>query len=79
MKKHLLFSAALSLMATAGVQAQDLSDYKYYDFGETTWVDPDGYENPYVCGYFNKVSANGKYAVGYDEDAHKGEHCAGPD
>lgn len=72
MKKHLLFSAALSLMATAGVQAQDLSDYKYYDFGETTWVDPDGYENPYVCGYFNKVSANGKYAVGYDEEMFPG-------
>ena len=57
----------MSLMAAAGVSAQDTSDYKYLDFGNTVWTDPDGYETPYVFGYFNKVSANGKYAVGYDD------------
>lgn len=67
MKKQLLFSVALSLLTATGASAQDMSNYKYYDFSEQTWTDCDGMEWPGTFGYFNKVSANGKYAVGYDD------------
>lgn len=66
MKKHLLLSAALSLLTVTG-SAQDLSGYQFQKFFNESWTDPDGYQWDMLFGYFNKVSANGKYAVGYDD------------
>lgn len=67
MKKHLLFTALLSVIAAGNIQAQEESDYTLYDFSSTQWTDVDGYPNELLLGTFNKVSANGEYAVGYDD------------
>lgn len=67
MRKNLLLSAALSLLTAVGATAQNTSDYKFYDFGNYEWTDADGFPYPGTFGYFNKVSGNGKYAVGYDD------------
>lgn len=49
------------------VYAQDLTNHTYYNFADTKWTDADGYDNEVLFGAFNKVSANGQYAVGYDD------------
>lgn len=67
MRKNLLFSVAMSLLTATGASAQDLSNYKFYNFGSQEWTDADGFPYSNTFGYFNKVSANGKYAVGYDD------------
>lgn len=72
MKKQLLFSVALSLLTATGASAQDMSNYKFIDFGSFEWTSSDGFQNAGMIGYFNKVSANGKYAVGYDYIAMSG-------
>ena len=62
-----LFLLAL-LCATASVQAQD--GYVVYDFQNNIFDITDQYgdtEHTFLFGYFNHVSANGKYAVGTDE------------
>lgn len=68
MKKNLLI-VALALAAIGGgkVYAQDLTNHTYYNFADTKWTDADGYDNEVLFGAFNKVSANGQYAVGYDD------------
>lgn len=68
MKKHLLI-ATMVLTAIGGgkICAQDLTNHTYYDFANTKWTDVDGYENDVLFGSFSKVSANGQYAVGYDD------------
>ena len=67
MKKHLIFTAMLSVIAAGNIQAQQGTGYKLYDFSSTQWIDADGYPNDLLLGTFNKVSANGEYAVGYDD------------
>lgn len=49
------------------VYAQDLTNHTYYNFADTKWTDADGYDNEVLFGAFNKVSANGQYAVGYND------------
>lgn len=61
MKKLLLLAAVAGL--TCGAYAQD--DATLYNFGDATF-EIEGYPTP-VCGVFNHVSNNGKYAVGYDD------------
>lgn len=61
MKKLLLLAAMAGL--SCGVYAQD--DATLYNFSDATF-EIDGYPTP-VCGVFNHVSNNGKYAVGFDE------------
>ncbi len=70
MKKQLLFTAALSLLAATGVQAQGENHLE--SFFNTTYTDIDGQSSPGVFGVFNKVSGNGKYAVGYDDQMNSG-------
>ena len=70
MKKQLLFTAALSLLAATGVQAQ--GGYQFERFFDTPYTDIDGQTSPGVFGVFNKVSGNGKYAVGYDDQMASG-------
>lgn len=63
MNKALLVSAFLLCSASVELCAQN---YVYHEFADQKWTDDTGFENsPY--GVFNKVSANGKYAVGYDD------------
>ena len=61
MKKNTLFAALLGL---ASLQANAQS-YELYDFSNDLWEDFDG-EMYTPVGVMYKVSANGKYAVGYD-------------
>lgn len=62
MRKTLLLSAALLCAASLNVEAQN---YTKIDFGSVTFDDYYG-DNVATYGIFNKVSNNGKYAVGYD-------------
>lgn len=65
--------AALALATTSLVYeapAQNNS-YKVFDFKNCKWDIEDNYGdamNSFLFGYFNHVSANGKYAVGTDEE-----------
>ncbi len=47
--------------------AQDLGNYKFYDFSETTWTDCYG-DTYTVLGDFYHVSSNGRFAVGCDDN-----------
>ena len=62
-----VFLSILLVLATASL-AQ--GNYKVYDFKNNTWdiTNNDYTEHSFVFGYFNHVSANGKYAVGTDEE-----------
>lgn len=60
--------AATSLISTATAQN---NGYRVFDFKNCEWdiQDSEGYSNhTFLFGYFNHVSANGKYAVGTDEE-----------
>lgn len=60
--------AASSLIATASAQN---NGYKVFDFKNCQWDIMDSYgdaSHSFLFGYFNHVSANGKYAVGTDEE-----------
>lgn len=72
MRKNLLLSAALSFLTVAGASAQDLSDYTFYDLSQQVWYDVDNMKWSGTYGVFNKVSANGQYAVGYDAVMYSG-------
>lgn len=61
MRKLLLLAAMAGL--TCGASAQE--EATLYNFNDVLFV-IEGYETP-VCGVFNHVSNNGKYAVGMDE------------
>lgn len=61
MRKLLLLAAMAGL--TCGVSAQE--EATLYNFNDATF-EIDGYPTP-VCGVFNHVSNNGKFAVGFDE------------
>lgn len=57
----------MTLAVCCNATAQSSEDYTLYDFGDIEWLDVDGYASPGLFGNFNKVSANGQYAVGYDD------------
>lgn len=61
MKKLLLLAAMASL--ACGASAQE--EATLYNFNDAVFI-IEGYETP-VCGVFNHVSNNGKYAVGVDD------------
>lgn len=61
MKKLLLLAAMASL--ACGASAQE--EATLYNFNDAVFI-IEGYETP-VCGVFNHVSNNGKYAVGADD------------
>lgn len=61
MKKLLLLAAMASL--SCGASAQE--EATLYNFNDAVFI-IEGYETP-VCGVFNHVSNNGKYAVGADD------------
>ena len=60
MRKTLLV-AAFAAMAAAGYA----QNHQFYDLSTIIWTDADDFDNP-TYGVLQKVSANGKYAVGYD-------------
>lgn len=68
MTRFLSLLAAICCSATVMAQSEG---YKVYDFTKCTFdiTDQDGETwNTFLFGYFNHVSANGKYAVGTDEE-----------
>ncbi len=62
MKKHLLLTAALFIVGTMCMTAQN---YKKYSFANRMFATESG-DSMQILGYFSHVSANGKYAVGTD-------------
>ena len=66
MKTTLLTLLALPLAATATAQGYTVYDFKTNYFEITD--DEGGSNFSFLLGYFNHVSANGKYAVGMDEE-----------
>lgn len=60
MRKTLLVTLFAAMTAVGFAQ-----NYKYYNFSTFLWTDADDYDNP-LYGVFQKVSGNGKYAVGFD-------------
>ena len=71
MRKILLAMAVALCAAFSPAAAQD--DYGIFDYSEQMWVADDG-ESYFLNGLFTKVSANGRYAVGYDFQNYSG--CA---
>ncbi len=71
MKKNLLALAVALCAVFSPAAAQD--DYGIFDYSEQMWVADDG-ESYFLNGLFTKVSANGRYAVGYDFQNYSG--CA---
>lgn len=64
MKKTLLAMAAFICAAAMPTQAQN---YTYHSFNDATYDDGEG-NDATPLGYFHHVSANGKYATGFDYD-----------
>lgn len=67
-RKAALLLAATTLISSASAQS---NGYKVYDFKNCMWDITDAWgdtSHSFLFGYFNHVSANGKYAVGTDEE-----------
>ena len=68
MKKILLLAMVMTSLCVGRLSAQD---YDYYDFSDCKWTDFDGTQYS-PAGSFWKVSANGRFAVGYDDVLYSG-------
>ena len=67
MNKLLLTCACATALALSTTQTVNAQDYTEQDFKDFPIVDPEYGEDQNAAGFFQHVSSNGKFAVGYDE------------
>lgn len=67
MNKLLLNCACATALAFYAPQTVNAQDYLEQDFKDFPIVDPEYGDETNAAGYFQHVSSNGKYAVGYDD------------
>ena len=67
MNKLLLTCACATALAFYAPQTVNAQDYLVQDFKDFPIADPEYGDQVNAAGYFQHVSSNGKYAVGYDD------------
>lgn len=67
MNKLLLTCACATALALSTTQTVNAQDYTVQDFKDFYIIDPEYGDEQNAAGYFQHVSSNGKFAVGYDD------------
>lgn len=67
MNKLLLTCACATALAFYAPQTVNAQDYTVQDFKDFYIIDPEYGDEQNAAGYFQHVSSNGKFAVGYDD------------